>query len=178
MTTEQTIEQCDGYKKLLASVIADEKHDEGHGRKHFHNYREKLNWTIERAKHYAVRLNISPCEMLNTWESNRDYWYMNYYQDARQPLLDESVRVFETTDDLLKSIGKNGFRCPVCGGVSSDPYVCKTKKVVDGKECDWKSSGLFGCLGKGVSVFVKEKLSGETFFMPVAWETEATNEKL
>jgi hypothetical protein len=39
-----------------------------------------------------------------------------------------------------------------------------------GKTCDWKVYGLFGHMGKGVSVYGKEKLRSDKLFMPVAWE--------
>jgi len=29
---------------------------------------------------------------------------------------------------------------------------------------------LFGDLGKGIFVFCKDKVAGETIFMPIAWE--------
>jgi hypothetical protein len=47
--------------------------------------------------------------------------------------------------------------------------------VADGKTCDWKVYGLFGHLGKGIFVFVKEKVAGKNIFMPVAWEQGATS---
>jgi hypothetical protein len=42
--------------------------------------------------------------------------------------------------------------------------------VGKGKTCDWKAYGLFGTLGKGISVFVKKEIRIETIFMPVSWE--------
>jgi len=30
--------------------------------------------------------------------------------------------------------------------------------------------GLFGSLGKGVSIFIKDKLANEHIFMPIIWE--------
>ncbi len=44
-------------------------------------------WVIARAQHYAHRKNISIEEVLNTWEAGRDYWWLNYYQEGRQPKL-------------------------------------------------------------------------------------------
>jgi hypothetical protein len=98
---------------------------------------------------------------------------MNYYQDCNQPMINsERVRVFETRDDLLQSIGKTGFRCPACDGVSTSPYECTSgKEMSKGKICDWKVYGLFGDLGKGVFVYLKDSLRGDTIFMPVAWES-------
>lgn len=162
---------CDGYRKLLASVEADEgKHPR------FHNYRGKLAWATARAKHYAEKTGLTPEAILDAWEQKRDCWYMNFYQPSNQPeITGNNVRVFETSTELLESIGDAGFRCPACAGVSKSPYECTTGIVKDGKKCDWKVYGLFGHLGKGTSVFVKEKVAGENIFMPVAWESGATS---
>lgn len=170
MTTETIADElaldCEGYRKLLAAVERDESQSRGG-----HNYRGKLAWVVARAKHYAEKTGLSAESILDSWESRRTYWYMNYYQECEQPeIKGDNVRVFETVADLLASIGKEGFRCPMCSGVSKSPYECDSGLKVDGKTCDWKVYGLFRDLGKGVSVFVKEKLKGESLFMPVAWE--------
>lgn len=162
-----------GYAKLLESVEADKTRDSKAGRKFFHDYDGKLDWVLARARHYAEKLNIDQVELLDAWEKRRDYWYMNYYQDANQPLIEVGVtRVFDTRADLLASLGgRHEFRCPACEGVSSDPYKCTAGTVVKGKACDWKAYGLFGCIGKGTFVFVKEAMHGDTFFTPLAWES-------
>lgn len=166
------IEQCEGYKKLLAAVEADEQRDPN-----FHDYRGKLAWVIARARNYAEKTGLNACDILNAWESRRNYWYMSYYQDACQPeIKGDKVRVFETVEDLLASVGGKNFRCPRCGGVSKNPYVCDSGQLMDKKNvCDWKSYGLFGTLGKGATVFVKKELRQENIFMPVAWETPAAS---
>lgn len=167
------ITQCDGYKSLRAAVDKDYESDRAfkEGGRPFHDYNAQFDWAIERAKHYGDALGIDPCDILNAWESARNYWYMNYYQDSRQPRIDaEYVRVFDTVDDLKASIGGPRFRCPACGGISSDAYSCDSGIERDGEPCDWKSYGLFGTLGKGTFVYVKEKLAGHSMFMPVAWE--------
>lgn len=184
----------DGYEKLKAAVIKDcTDHDgcgcfnpdgcniEGAkigkygepGYKHCtHRYCNTLKWAVDRAKHYSEKLGIPWEEILNSWESERNYWYMNYYQECRQPRIEgERVRVFDTVEDMMASIGKSGFRCPCCSGISSSPYECDTGIVrSDGTVCDWKVYGLFGGLGKDVFVYCKDKVRGEHMFMPVAWE--------
>lgn len=146
------------------------------GKSCFHAYCDKFKWVIERAKHYGEVLQVDWREILNKWEESRTYWYMNYYQDANQPLLDgDRIRIFDTMEDLLKSVGNKGFRCPACGGVSTNPYACNSNLMIDNKKCDWKVYGLFGDLGKGVFVFCKDKLQGETIFMPIAWEEVNTS---
>lgn len=133
----------------------------------FHRYCDKFKWAIDRAKHYEEKTGIPWEQILDSWESRRDYWYMNYYQDCNQPEINsDRVRVFDTLEDLKASIGDKGFRCPSCGKISKSPYECTAEG------CDWKVYGLFKDLGKGVFVFVKEKIAGETMFMPIAWEAE------
>jgi hypothetical protein len=179
------IEDSKGYKKLLESVMKDVRGGQNcfsaagcnfNGRsKCSHRYCDKLKWALDRANHYAEKTGLEAAEILNAWEGVRLYWYMNYYQDANQPLLTaDHVRVFETQRALLESVGKEGFRCPVCRGISKNPYKCDTGlEMSKGKICDWKVYGLFRDLGKGVFVFVKDKMHGELLFMPVAWEQKA-----
>lgn len=162
-----SLESCDGYKRLSAAVEDDQMRSPG-----FHDYRAKLAWAIERARHYADKTGLTAVEILNSWERSRNYWYMNFYQDSKQPLIEgDSVRVFDTVEALKESIGSPQFRCPACSGVSKDAYTCDAGTVVDGKPCDWKVYGLFGHLGKGVYVFVKSETRGQNIFKPVAWET-------
>lgn len=165
--------QSEGYKKLLAAARADEDRWPG-----FHDYFAKVAWVVERAEHYAEKTGLAASAILDAWETNRDYWYMNYYQESNQPRLGgERVRVFETKDDLLTAVGKLGFRCPKCNGVSTSPYVCDSGETTNdfaaGRGqivCDWKVYGLFSDLGRGVHVFVKSEMRGSLIFMPVAWE--------
>ncbi len=179
-----------GYEKLTAAVMKD-CNDRGHcgcfnpdgcnvehqtigeyghgGYKHcLHAYCDQFKWIIDRAKHYAEKTGIPWQEILDSWEAHRHYWYMNYYQECNQPKIgDDRVYVFETLEDLKESIGNKGFRCPKCGRISESAYECTN----DG--CDWNAYGLFGTLGKGAYVFVKEEVFGQRIFMPVAWEEDA-----
>ena len=81
----------------------------------------------------------------------------------------------DTVEDAVKSIGNAGFKCPCCGSVSKNPYKCNSGVVVEnlkgGKSgvCDWKAYGLLGTLGKGVTIFIKEKLALDHIFKPVEW---------
>jgi len=172
----RNLEECDGYKSLLAAVERDEKNSPG-----FHNYREKLSWVVRRVNHYAEKTGLDPADILDVWEKGRSYWYMNYYQDCEQPLLDgDKAHVFDDIKSFMDSVGKEGFRCPLCGGISKNPYACDTgiivKKIKDGKDgpCNWKVGGLFKDLGKGVFIFIKTEMRGETIFSPVAWEKTKT----
>lgn len=133
----------------------------------------------EKLKHYSDILNVSQESILESWEEKRTYSAINYYQEANQPALDSNTtRVFENKKEALDSIGKKGFRCPYCKGISTNPYECNTgisiTKDEKGKDvpCDWKIYGLFGDLGKGAYIYIRDILYGEHIFMPISWEDE------
>lgn len=81
----------------------------------FHKYCDKYKWVIDRAKHYAEKTGKTYEEIIEIWESNRTYWYMNYYQDCNQPLngrkkTDEQVvKTSERIDFLKKEIETYDF---------------------------------------------------------------------
>lgn len=169
---EMTIEDSTGYKKLKQAILDDS--DSG---RDVDERMSKLKFAVERAKHYEEKTGVSAIKILDSWENERDYWYMNYYQDANQPLIQsETVKVFKTKEELKESIGTHGFRCPYCNGVSKNPYACDSQIRVKSlgskklKACDWKVYGLFGHLGKGIHVFVVSEAKGNDIFMPIAWE--------
>jgi len=131
-----------------------------------------FRWAIGRARHYSHYLGIPVQDILNKWEEERDYWYLNYYQDCNFPKLND-VRVFSTIDAMRKSVGTQ-FRCPRCGGVSTDPYECNSGLPIGvDMPCNSKSYGLFRTLGKGVNIFIVETMQRAHIFMPVAWEQSA-----
>lgn len=164
------IKDCKGYKTLRTSVDADLTGSS----KGWHDYEGKFKWVLARAQHYADKTGIAAADILDSWEKDRNYWYMNYYQDCNQPeIKSDRVRVFDTVKDASIAIGR-GFRCPACGGVSTDAYECDTGLKMPGtdKACDWKVYGLFRDLGKGITVFCKDQIKANLIFMPVAWETQ------
>lgn len=133
---------------------------------------KKYDWIIKRAEHYAEKTGLHTDEILNAWEEDRNYWYQNYYQESNQPKIEgDSVRIFDSVEDLLKEIGEKKFRCPSCEGISTNPYSCNSgMEMAKGKTCNWNVSGLFGDLGQGTYVYVKDKLRGENIFTPLSWE--------
>lgn len=176
------LEECEGYKKLKKSVERDIKrtknqdcffHADGccikdKRQKCFHRYCDKFKWVIDRVNHYAEKMGCSAVEILNTWEKNRGYWYMSYYQDGNQPeIRDGSIRIFETNKEASKSMGDK-FRCPHCKEISTNPVECNSGAIVNGKPCDWKAYSLLG----NVKTFVKETCIIIEHFMPVKWEKE------
>ena len=54
-----------------------------------HKYCDKYKWVLERAQAYADKTGKTPEEVIAIWEKNRSYWYMNYYQEGKQPLNSE-----------------------------------------------------------------------------------------
>ena len=100
----------------------------------------------EVCEEYGKAFGLSPAEVFESIESQRDYCAVNYYQRAKFPSLD-GVTIYEDEDHLRSVIDGKGFRCPRCKGITQDPYTCKSGKEMEpGKICDWKSFGLFGCL--------------------------------
>lgn len=128
-----------------------------------HKYCDKFKWVNERAAEYAEAFGVEREAIIKKWEEDRGYWYMNYYQDAKQPKVPTLI-VFDTVEKMRSSIAKPEYRCPKCAGVSKDPYECSCD------DCDWKSYGLFGTLGKGVHIGLKDTLDILHIFKPVAWE--------
>lgn len=162
-----------GYEKLRAAVTKDCEeaggtfHPDGCcncGGKCFHKYCDKFKWVVDRAKAYGEATELDWRAILDSWEEDRRYWYMNYYQDCNQPeIKGGKVVVFDTFQEFYEALGEDRkFRCPSCGKETKSPYECK--------HCGWKIYGLLGDLGKGVFVYVKDRLKGENLFMPISWE--------
>lgn len=172
LTTELT--KSRGYKKLLAAVDKDEDKNS------CHDYQGKMDWVIERARHYAEKLNVLPSNVLDRWEADRTYWYMNYYQEANQPLItDKNVKVFDTYEEFQKSLKARGYRCPLCNGVSTQSGTCNAGTMIpngpgkdNNKKCDWKVNGLLQFPNSTVFVLIKEDLRGDRIFIPLSWEDE------
>lgn len=161
----------DGCKEYLKSY-GETQSDCGHKCE----YCEKYKWAVDRAKHYEEKLGIPWKEILKSWEDDRSYWFMNYYQNAEQPLIDtDNVFVFETIDELKDKCGTE-FICPACKGISTDPYECNSGKKVGRKICNWKSYGLFQ--HNLAFCYVKSERKGTKIFMPVAFvkESEKVND--
>lgn len=174
-----------GYKSLLYDVQRDCEGDGGVFNPNgcesrcpnshcFHQYCDKFKWVIDRVYHYSKTLDIPVENILDSWEKDRNYWYMNFYQNSNQPLINpgRKVKVFETVEDFKESGIEKGFRCPACGGVSTHPTICNSGKRFKDHICDWKSYGLLGTLGKGVFVYIKSEVQGHQIFMPIAWEAK------
>lgn len=126
-------------------------------------YCDRFKWVIDRAAHYAEHTGISADQILKEWEEKRSYWYMNYYQDSNQPLLDGDVRIIKHEDFMRECAERFGdksylwkFKCPHCGGIQckqdfidsgielpGDQHLsnCIGRWVPD-RGCDWSLGGL------------------------------------
>lgn len=144
-----------------------------------HKYCDQYAWILKRAKEYAVAASLTVEEVVEAWEKDRDYWYMNYYQECEQPSLNGKMKVFvfENVDEFRKSAEGKGFRCPYCGGATTLPQKCDSGlkvELINGKKkketCNWSAGGLFRTLGKGAQIFLKDRAMTFEVFMPIAWE--------
>lgn len=127
-----------------------------------HDYCGKYKWVMERAQHYAEKSGKTVEEVLQIWETDRDYWYMNYYQDCKQPLINSEsiidywVWIGQLTERFGSDRNKWAFKCPSCGNVQTmqdfiDHGIQDKKeevffncigRYVKGKGCDWSLGGL------------------------------------
>lgn len=127
-----------------------------------HDYCGKYKWVLDRAKHYAEKTGKSVDDVMAIWETNRDYWYMNYYQDSKQPLINsEFIINYEDWIAQLKSrfgddAKKWAFKCPRCGNIqTAQDFIDKgiespedkvyfncIGRYAKGTGCDWSLGGL------------------------------------
>ena len=137
----------------------------------FHNYCNKFKWIIDRLKHYSHFTGINAVTILDAWEKDRSYWFMNYYQNSNQSKINNNdILILEDAADFKRQFTR-GFRCPSCGGISTNPFNCNSGiKNSNNKICNWKSYGFFGTMGKGTYIFMKDKALGQTIFKPLELE--------
>ena len=103
MTDWKHLATTTGYKSLKAAYIRDVQGSAKQKRpmRDKTEFLCKFQWVINRAKHYAHHTGKSMEAILNEWEAKRDYWWLNYYQNGRQP---------KFHSDGTKTMGVNGVR--------------------------------------------------------------------
>ena len=103
MTDWKHLATTTGYKSLKAAYIHDVQGaaKQKHPMRRKDEFLRKFQWVINRAKHYAHHTGRSIENILNEWEEKRDYWWLNYYQDGRQPKFHSSSE---------KTMGLKGMR--------------------------------------------------------------------
>jgi len=91
----------DGYKSLKAAYVRDVQKSAKFKRpmRDKVEFLTQFRWVIGRAKHYAHHTGRSMESILNEWEENRAYWWLNYYQDCRQPKFHSGARLPAWTDN-------------------------------------------------------------------------------
>jgi hypothetical protein len=161
-----------GIDKLRASVMADCQRGKNcfsengctaaHHNGCSHAYCDKYKWVLDRAAHYAEKAGKTTNEVIEIWETDRSYWYMNYYQECNQPLL-TSESIINYDDWILELKARFGddpkqwaFVCPSCGnvqtiqhfidhglkGLADNVYYHCIGRYVKNIGCDWTLGGL------------------------------------
>ena len=125
----------------------------------------KLKWVLDRADAYAEACKVKRDDVLKAWETKRNYWWLNFYQDCNQP---DPARMKGTPVVLFEDWMKEGirlygpnmldwrFKCPMCGhvqslqdfhdvGIEPDNGItcCASRFNLGGnKTCKWTTGGL------------------------------------
>ncbi len=162
-------EECDNKMREYAKTE--------HLCEHKCEYCDTFKFAIDRAKEYAKTCEKDYEEILDAWEENRSYWFLNYYQEANQPSIGKVDLIIDKPEDLRKLYGAKGFRCPCCGGASSDPQTCDTGITVKDyiasnaeHACNWCS---YGFISSTYHVFVKSVMRSIPIFKPMQiWEAQ------
>lgn len=79
--------QTKGYKSLKEAYMRDARNAGKDSRpmRDKNELYKQFQWVISRCIHYGQALNKQPWDVLEEWESKRDYWWLNYYQESNQP---------------------------------------------------------------------------------------------
>lgn len=162
-------------KKGLESLMAAYEQSAAREPGRAEEYKRHVDWAIERAKQYAEKLDRDYTDILAKWEQNRDYWFVNYYQEANQPDLSKCGPYPVLTYDEFMNKGKEiygvdmmdwKFKCPQCGHVHSlgdfqkagidinkGLSCCASRFPELGyskPDCKWTTGGLFKIGGQFV----------------------------
>lgn len=85
----KVVSQSMGYRKLKDALLHSIKRRD-RSKKELHKH---FQWIIGRATHYAYHKNTTVDVILDQWETVRNSWWYGYYQDSRQPKLNQSTLV-------------------------------------------------------------------------------------
>ncbi len=158
-------------EKLLEE-IGQRAYDSWKGQMGEERRKSVLDLLAKKLPHYSEKLGIPQEQILQAWEKAKNVNTVNWYQEENFPDLDEVI-VLDTLAQFKEKFPSHKSICPCCNGESTDYYECNSGKAIDkkGKICDWKVYGLFGDMGKGVKVFVKNKFlespKPTTIFKPI-----------
>lgn len=93
----KTVSKSAGYKSLKAAYVRDVQlgaHDLRRGRSPMRDkprYRRHFKRAIALAMHYAHEWDLPIETVLDYWESQRDYWWLNFYQKGNLMRLKPSL---------------------------------------------------------------------------------------
>ena len=74
-----------GYKSMKATVAEEAQQSARRKRVPDIRYQQVFEFAINRAKHYSHVTGISIENILNAWEEQRTYSFLNYYDTYRKP---------------------------------------------------------------------------------------------
>lgn len=131
---------------------------------------KRLQWVLDRADMYAKKCHTDRETVLAAWEEDRDYWWLNYYQERKQPDLSkvDVMTLDEWEADGKRRFGEDfldwKFKCPACGYVQTprqfkesgiEPekayFNCASRYDIGGKKiCKWTTGGLLNLGGRYV----------------------------
>lgn len=156
----------EAYKKLKAELKRDVEREP----KRKSSFRKPLAFALRKCREYSKFLDLKPIEVLERMEEQRNYWFVNYYQESNFPKLDDkNIVVIKNIEEFKQRFPSHKYRCPACGSITTDCYECNSGKKMTGtkKVCDWKSYGLFT---SGFKVVCKEPFAVENIFRPIELE--------
>lgn len=118
--------QTDGYKSLKAAYMRDVKQagNERRPMRSKEEFYERFQWVINRCVHYAHALNKKPWEVLDEWELKRGHWWLNFYQESRQPKI-------RPTSISRKPMGIRGIKKHYKSGRFPDSNTMVNKRISD-----------------------------------------------
>ncbi len=128
---------------------------------------------------YSAALGVGQAELLAAFEKNRKYRATSFYRRTNFPRL-ENLTLLANMREFRKRYPSGCFRCPACGGISSNPVQCNSgleRGAGDARHrCDYKSYWPEHA-GKGMRVLFREEFIEKPvvfeIFMPI--EVEGTN---
>jgi hypothetical protein len=143
----------------------------------------------ELLQEYAAAFGVEQGALLAAWERRRTYQAASFYRRTNFPRV-ETVTVLDNMRDFKKRYPSGCFRCPACGGVSTNPVRCNSNLEIGEGEarrtCDGKSYGVDASGGQvmrvafrdgfldkpGVTeIFMPVELEGANHGAPPAWPT-------
>lgn len=166
--------ECENYTENCAALLKDYADGKVVNCGHNCEYCDKFRWVIDRARHYSEKLGIPIGEIIQSWEEDRRYWYMNYYQDCNQPLIEaNNVFIFENLEEMRQKCGKE-FICPCCKGISTNRNI--TYNGITKTKTEWAE--ILGVRHSNFDYRIKKNLSDEEILLGTQEKTIEKNKAI